>query len=146
MGVDELIGCCTSGMEVGDIITEEIQVGSHGLVIQVVKVRHIFHIVPQNSSFERVGEEQNEVVGWRWRTVDGGRGWRSGRTSITVVYGVVQVANMIGWCAADRTVLMRASRCSGAGSGRLLAGSLSISIGIGIGSRIHAEFVSVDLV
>ena len=46
MGVDELIGCCTSGVEVGDVITEEIQVGSHGLVIQVVKVRHIFHVVP----------------------------------------------------------------------------------------------------
>ena len=62
MGVDELIGCCTSGVEVGDVITEEVQVVSHGEVIQVVKVRHICHVVSQNSSFEQVGEEQNEGV------------------------------------------------------------------------------------
>ena len=53
---------------------------------------------------------------------------------------------MVGWRAAGRAVLTPAWRFSGAGSGRLLAGSLSFGIGIGIGGRIHAEFVSVDLV
>ena len=58
---------------------------------------------------------------------------------------------MVGWRAADRAVLMRAWRCSGAGSGRLLARSLSfvtgIGIGIGIGiGWIHTEIISVDLV
>ena len=58
---------------------------------------------------------------------------------------------MVGWRAAGGAVLTRAWRFSGAGSGRLLAGSLSfvtgIGIGIGIGiGRIHTEFISVDVV
>ena len=138
MGVNELSGCCTSGVEVGEVITKEFQVGSHGLVIQVIKVCQIFHVVPQNSSFERGGEEQDEVVGWRWRKIGGGRGWRGGQRAITVVHGVVQVADVVGWRAADRTVLSRASRGSGAGSGRLLAGSLSFGIGVKIGGGVHA--------
>ena len=55
---------------------------------------------------------------------------------------------MVEWCVADRAILLRAGRSSGAGSGRLLARSLSIVTGIGIGigigiGRIHTEFVSI---
>ena len=77
------------------------------------------------------------MVGGRWRKVDGGRGRRNGRTSIAVVYGVVQVADMVGRRAADRTVLSRASRGSGAGSGRLLAGSLDFGVDVEVGCGVH---------
>ena len=71
VGVDELSGCCTSGVEV---INKEFKVGSHGMVIQVAEVRQIFHVVLLDGSFERGGEEPDWVVGWRWRKVGGGQG------------------------------------------------------------------------
>ena len=79
------------------------------------------------------------MVGGRWRKVDGGRGRRGVLRAIAVVHGVVQVADVVGRRAADRTVLSRASRGSGAGSRRLLAGSLSFGIGVKIGGGVHAD-------
>ena len=81
----------------------------------------------------------DRVVGGRWRKVDGGRGRRNERTSIAFVYGVIQVTDVVVRRAADRTVLSRASRGSGAGSGRLLAGSLSFGIGVKISGGVHAD-------
>ena len=85
MGVNELSGCCMGGMEVGEVIRTEFQVGSHGLVIQVEEVSQVARVVPLDGVIERGGEESDRVVGGRWRKIDGGRGWRSGRTSITIV-------------------------------------------------------------
>ena len=81
----------------------------------------------------------------------GGRGGRRVRWSVVVVQGCGQVAYVVEWRAADRAILLRAGRSSGAGSGSLLVRILSfvtgIGIGIGIGiGRIHTEFISVDLV
>ena len=59
--------------------------------------------------------------------------------SIAVVYGIVQVADVVVRRAADRTVLSRASRGSGAGSRRLLAGNISFGIGVKIGGGVHAD-------
>ena len=42
VGANELSCCCTSGVEVGEVIKEEFQVGSHGFVIQVVEVCRSF--------------------------------------------------------------------------------------------------------
>ena len=72
-------------MEVGEVIDTEFQVGSHSLVIQVVEVGHVSRVVPLDGGIERGSEEPDRVVGGRWRKIDGGRGWRSGRTSITIV-------------------------------------------------------------
>ena len=78
----------------------------------------------------------------------GGHGGGRVRWSSVVVQGCGQVAYVVEWRAADRAILLRAGRSSGAGSGRLLARSLSIVTGIGIGigigiGRIHTEFVSI---
>ena len=79
------------------------------------------------------------MVGGRWRKVDGGRGrWRV-RRAVAVVHDVVQVADVVGRRAADRTALSRALRGSGAVFRRLLAGSLSFSIGVKIGGGVHAD-------
>ena len=89
------------------------------------------------------------MVRRRWRKSGGGQGERGGRWTITVVQGVVQVADVVDRCAADHAFLLRAGRSSGAGSWRLLAGSLSIgivTIGISISSGVHAKFVSVEVV
>ena len=59
VGVYELSGCCTSGVEVDEVIKNEFQVGSHGLVIQVVEVLQIFYVILLDSGFERGGEEQD---------------------------------------------------------------------------------------
>ena len=86
-GVNKLIGSFTGGLEVGEVKRTEFQVGAYGLEIQVAEACHIFRVVPLNGGIERGGEEPDRVVGGRWRKIDGGRDWISGRTSITVVYG-----------------------------------------------------------
>ena len=86
------------------------------------------------------------MVNCGWRTLGGGRGVRGGRWSITVVQGYVQVTDVVEWCAADHAFLLQSGQSSGAGSWRLLAGSLSIGIGIGISGGVHAKFVSVEVV
>ena len=70
VGVNELCG----GVEVGEVIKKEFQVGSHGLVIQVVEVCQIFYVVLLDSGFEPGGEVQDQVVRRRWRKFGGGRG------------------------------------------------------------------------
>ena len=80
------------------------------------------------------------MVRRRWREFGGGRGEVRGWWTITVVQGGIQVSVVVDWCAADHAFLL----C--AGSWRLLAGSLSIGIGIGISGGVHAKFVSVELV
>ena len=72
-------------MEVGEVIGTEFQVGSHGLVIQVLEVGHVSRVVPLDGGVERGGEELDRVVWGRWWKIDGGRGWRNVRTSNTVV-------------------------------------------------------------
>ena len=59
VGVNELRGGCLSGMEVGEVIKEEVQVGSHGLVVQLVEVYQIFYVVLLDGGFECGGEEQD---------------------------------------------------------------------------------------
>ena len=56
MGVNELGGFCTNGVEVGEVIKKEFQVGAHGLVIQAVEILQIIYIVLLGSSFEHGGE------------------------------------------------------------------------------------------
>ena len=70
MGVNELSG--TGGVEVGEVIKTEFQVGSHGLVIQVEEVSQVARIVPLDGGIERGGEEPDWVVGGRWRRIAGG--------------------------------------------------------------------------
>ena len=86
------------------------------------------------------------MVRRRWWEFGDGGGEQGGWWTITVVQGGVQVADVVDWCAADHAFLLQAGRSSGAGSWRLLAGSLSIGIGIGICGGVHATFVSVELV
>ena len=85
MGVNELSGGCTGGVEVGFVIKTEFQIGAHGLEVQVAEAGHIIRVVPLDGGIERGGEESDRVVWGRWRKIDGGRGWRSGRTSFTIV-------------------------------------------------------------
>ena len=59
VGVNELRGRCSSSMEVGEVIKKEVQVGSHGLVIQVMEVRQIFYVLLLDGGFERGSEEQD---------------------------------------------------------------------------------------
>ena len=56
VGVNELGGFCTNGVEVGEVIKKEFQVGAHGLVIQAVEILQIIYIVLLGSSFEHGGE------------------------------------------------------------------------------------------
>ena len=63
------------GVEVGEVIRTEFQVGAHGLAIQVAEVGQIFCVVPLDGGIERGGEEPDWVVGGRWRKIDGSRGW-----------------------------------------------------------------------
>ena len=88
-------------MEVGEVIGTEFQVGSHSLVIQVLEVGHVSRVVPLDGGVERRGELSDRVVGGGLRKVDGGRGRRGGLTSIAVVNGVVQVADVVVGRAAD---------------------------------------------
>ena len=96
-----------------------------------------------SASFLWMAELNAEVrcrIGWLgggWRKVDGGRGRGSGQTSIAVVNGVVQVASVGVGRAADRTVLSHALRGSGAGSGRLLAGSLDFGVDVEVDCGVH---------
>ena len=72
VGDNELICSCTGGVEVIEVIKAEFQVGSHGMVIQVVEVSQSDRVVLLDGGIERGGEELDWVVGGRWRKVDGG--------------------------------------------------------------------------
>ena len=58
-GVNELRGLCTNGVEVGEVIKKEFQVGTHGLVIHAVEILQIVYVVLLGSGFERGGEVQD---------------------------------------------------------------------------------------
>ena len=57
-----------------EVIRTEVQVGTHGEVVQVVEVIQSIHVVLQDGRVERGGEELDWVVGGRGGKVDGGRG------------------------------------------------------------------------
>ena len=59
MGVNELHGGCSSGMEGSEVIKKEVQGGSHGLIIQMVEVHQIFYVVLLDGNLERGSEEQD---------------------------------------------------------------------------------------
>ena len=59
VGVNELSGFCMNGLEVGEVIKKEFQVGAHGLVIQAVEILQIVYVVLSGSGFERGGEVQD---------------------------------------------------------------------------------------
>ena len=84
-GVNKLIGSFTGGLEVGEVKRTEFQIGAHGLEVQVAEAGHIIRVVPLDGGIERGGEESDRVVWGRWGKIDGGRGWRSGQTFITIV-------------------------------------------------------------
>ena len=67
-GVTQLIGSCTGGVEVIEVIDTELQVGSHGIVIQVVEVSQSGRVVLLDGGIECGSEELDRVVGG-----DGGR-------------------------------------------------------------------------
>ena len=145
-GHEDLLGLFVAEFELGAVILEKIQVVSHGQGVLEVNGGQLEDIVFQDGVLECGGEDLDIVVNWRWRTLGGGHGVWGGWWSITVVQGYVQVADVVKWCVADHAFLLQAGRSSGAGSWRLLAGSLSIGIGIGICGGVHATFVSVELV
>ena len=59
VGVNELHGGCSSCMEGSEVIKKEVQGGSHGLIVQMVEVHHIFYVVLLDGDLERDGEEQD---------------------------------------------------------------------------------------
>ena len=77
------------------------------------------------------------VVCRRRRKLEGGGGGRGGWWRSTVVQGFVQDADVIGRCAADHTLLLRAGRGSCAGSWRLLVRGVNTGVGVMIGDGVH---------
>ena len=75
VGDNELICSCTGGVEVIEVIKAEFQVGSHGMVIQMVKVSQSDRVTLLYGGIEGGGEELDWVVGGRWQKIGGGRRW-----------------------------------------------------------------------
>ena len=42
MGIDDLDGGCSSGAEIGAVITKNVQAGTHGLFVQIVEACQFF--------------------------------------------------------------------------------------------------------
>ena len=57
MGIDDLDGGCSSGVESGAVITKKVQAGFHGLIVQMAEVHQFFYVFLLDGELERSGED-----------------------------------------------------------------------------------------
>ena len=73
MGIDDLDGGCSSGAEIGAVITKNVQAGTHGLFVQIVDACQIFYVFILDGELKLSGEDLNCVVDWRLKGFSGSR-------------------------------------------------------------------------
>ena len=49
-------GCCSGGIEGGEVVTKKVQVGFHGLVEQMAEVQQLLYVFDLDGALERGGE------------------------------------------------------------------------------------------
>jgi len=109
--------------EGGAVVRQEFYVGCGDFNIQLIGSFYVRDVVIFDCIQESVGEDQDEMVRRRGGASVFIRGWRI-LGGITVAQCLVQVANMIGWSAANQASLVSTRRGSRAGSLSFLVRSL----------------------